>query len=469
MMKLVLTYPNQKWQKDDFATAWKLNPATLCVLAAMVKDIVDVIIVDANFYQMSEDEFKDKLLEIKPDFIGISVLTTEYASTLDITAAAVREVLPECVVIAGGIHATMEYERVIQNKDIDFVVRGEGEYALRELLMHLATDAPFPKEGIVYKDGDKVVAQNQAFIADISKLPWPDYSFIKLEDYLNTEHRKGPLSAPAFPFYRIAMTKGCPFGCTFCQVETIAGKKIRTKDPEDAVNHIIEMKQKYGIKSLVIDDDNLLGVRSFFKRFLELMIEKEADLPFTMGGVAIWLLDDELLDLMAKAKCRSANVAIESGNKRVLKEIIKKPVKLDKVPEMIRKTQEHGIFVLANFIIGLPGEKWDEILETIHYAEHCGADYVKFFVAVPLRNTKLWDIAIELDVFDTDAAQVEWRFSQIKSNEWTTKDISILRAYEWDRINFGTPEKRKRVYELWGESDEEMEAMRKATRDAVNW
>jgi len=469
--KMLFVYPNQAWQKKDIATMWILNPATLCSLATMVKDFVDVKIIDANFYKMSKQEFGAEVEAFNPDYVGISVLTSEYGKTLDITADLVKNVREDIVVIAGGVHAIVEHREIIKNENIDFVVRGEGEYVLRDLVRYLNGNGDLPGEGLVYRKDDSVVIQALALVQDLDSLPWPDYSLVKLEDYLSVEHRKGPLGAPELPFYRMTVTRGCPYDCCFCQVRSISGHKIRSRSPEQVVDHLLYMKNEYNIKSLVIDDDNMLGKKDFFKKFLEMMIEKRLDLPFVMGGVAVFLLTDELLDLMVKAKCIGINIAIESGNERVKNLIVKKPIDLDKIPEMISKIKERGIFCLGNFMIGLPGESWDEILETIKYAEDCGVDYAKIFVAIPLKNTRLWDIAVAENAFVREMSEIEvdTRFGQLQSEDWTPKDVSILRAYEWDRINFGTAEKRKKMAEIWQLSEEELRKVRRETRDAITF
>ena len=469
MKKLLLVYPNQSWQKQDFATNWVLNPATLCQLASMVKDEVDVKITDANFYKLTKEEFSDIINDYKPDYVGISVLTSEYGKTLDITAQLIKKINKNIIVIAGGVHAIIEYENIIENSDIDYVVRGEGEIVLRDLIKFLKGRAPLPEEGLVYKEGNRTIIQNHAIINDLDSLPWPDYSLVNFNEYINNVPRKGPLSAPKFPYYRITVTRGCPFGCSFCQVETIAGKKIRSRSAESVIDHLVYMKQNYGIKSLVIDDDNMLGKRDFFNEFLKLMISKKIDLPFIMGGVSVFLLNDELIDLMARAHCFCVNIAIESGNERVSKQIIKKPLDLKKVPEIIKKIKGRGIYCLGNFMIGLPGEKWDEILDTINYIETSGVDYAKIFIAIPLKKTRLWEMAAKFGSFVRDISNIEvdTRFGQLKGEDWSPKDVSILRAYEWDRINFGSVEKRKKMAEIWHLSEEELKKIRKDTRDAI--
>jgi radical SAM superfamily enzyme len=163
------------------------------------------------------------------------------------------------------------------------------------------------------------------------------------------------------------------------------------------------------------------------------------------------------------------NVAIESGNSRVLKEIVGKPIKdLERVPAIIDSITQRGIYCIANFIIGFPGETWDEIRETIAFAEKCGADYIKIYGAVPLYKTKLFKLAHQMGalICNDETPKVDWRYGQIRSDHWTPKDISILRAYEWDRINFA-PHKIKRLQEITGASEKELNETRKKTRDSL--
>lgn len=466
--KIMLIYPNQRWQKDDINTVWDLNPSTLCLLSAMVKDLVDVKIVDAQFHNMTKEAFKKVIENYNPDYVGVSVMTSEYCDILDIAAGIVKNINKNIIVIAGGVHVTTNYDYVMRNKNIDYAVRGEGEYVLKNLMKFLNGGTDFPSEGLIYRNGDEVIVQNQAIVKDISKLPWPAYEFIDYKMYLDKAQRFGPNRPAKLPCARIVTTRGCPFGCSFCQVEIISGKKVRSRNPEDVVNELIFLKEKYGIKSIVFEDDNLLMAgNNYAKRLFTLMIEKKLELKWTAIAFALFLLTDELLDLMKDSGCTGINVAIESGNERVLKEIVKKPIKdLNLVPEIIKNIKARGMYCIANFVIGFPGETWDEIRETINFAEHCGADYIKIFVAVILHKTKLHKIAMETGalVSDDEHLKVDWRFSQIKSEDWTAKDVSILRAYEWDRINF-SKNRIHRTAEIWGMAIGELQDVRKKTRD----
>jgi radical SAM superfamily enzyme YgiQ (UPF0313 family) len=469
--RIVLTYPNQRWQQHDINTVWDLNPATLCLLAAMIGDVAEVKIIDCQFNNISLQEFKEQIIVFKPHYVGISVMTSEYQDTLDIVADLVKKVDASIITIAGGVHVTTKYEYVMKNPNLDYAVRGEGEYTLRTLLRYLNHQGELPSEGIVYRDKDALVVLDAARVKDLSMLPWPDYSLIDLRPYLEKGARFGPNRPPQFPAYKIVTTRGCPCGCSFCQVELISGKTVRARNPLDIVKELLWVQREYGIKSVVFEDDNLLmadGGR-FAKELFQLMIQEKLNVKWTGIAFAIFLLTDELLDLMADSGCKGINVAIESGNERVLRDIVeKKMVKLDMVPEMISKITERGMYCIANFIIGFPGETWDEIRETVAFAENCGADYVKFFVAVPLYGTKLYNTAVAMGAIrsNEEYPKTDWRHSQISSEEWTSEDISILRAYEWDRINF-KPEKIDAVSDLWGMGKEEINNIRKATRNGL--
>lgn len=472
MKRLMLIYPNQRWQQNrDTNTTWDLNPATLCLLAAVVKDIVEIKIVDAQFYDLSQESFKREVEGFLPDFVGISLMTSEYQDTLDIASEIVKSVDPKIVVITGGVHVTTKYDYVMQNANVDYAIRGEGEETFNALMKYLVGVAPFPDKGVVYRDNGRMVIQDAALVEDLSTIPLPDYSFINLSDYLDRGGRFGPNRPPEYPAYRIVTTRGCPFGCSFCQVELISGRHVRARSAEAVVEELISMKRDYGIQSVVFEDDNMLmadGGR-FATRLFSLMIEKNLGLKWSAIAVAIFLLTDELLDLMQKSGCVGINIAVESGNQRVLSEIVqKKAVNLDKVPEQIAKIKARGMYCLANFIIGFPGETWAEIRETIAFAENCGADYIKIFVAVPLFGTKLYQTALDMGALKLNEGfpKTDWRYSQINSSEWSAKDVSILRAYEWDRINFA-PHKIKKVSEIWGMDIHELSEVRKQTRDSL--
>ena len=468
--RVMLVYPNQRWYKYDLTTTWNLSPYSLCLLATMIQDKYEVKIVDAQFYDMSEEQFKKEVEEFQPDCVGISILTSEYASILDTAASIIKEIDKEIITIAGGVHVTTQYYRVMENRDIDYAVRGEGEYVLREFLDYLNGDGELPTKGIIFRQGNgQLKVSPPDIVQNLDSLPLPNYELVDYAAYTDTGPRYGVDSVHIYPYARILTSRGCPVGCSFCQVKNISGTKWRFRSAENVVNELALLKEKYGIKAFIFEDDNPFFSKQRTKEMLRLLKQRKLNLKWKAAGVAVFRMDEEIFKLMAETGCEMIGIAVESGSERILKQIIKKPVNLKIIPQMIKLAQKYGIYVAANFIIGFPVETWDEIRHTLHFAETCGADYVKIYPANPLVGTKLFDMAKELGCIVGDENKVDWRYGRIKTSEFDPKDISILRVYEWDRINFSNPEKCKKTAKIMGITLEELGELRRATRENLTF
>jgi hypothetical protein len=268
------------------------------------------------------------------------------------------------------------------------------------------------------------------------------------------------------PYVDLMTSRGCPQSCCFCQAAHISGRRVRVKTAAKVLGEIEYFKEKWGIRSLIFTDDNLVAIRARAAEIFCGMRERGLAMPWKATAMAVFRLDQELLELMAASGCKYIDIAIESGSPRVLKEIIHKPVDLEYAKRMTAAARSLGIFVAANFIIGFPGETWAELRRTLGFAEELGADYVKIFPAIPLRHTKLWKLCEEQGAFAPgfDPDHVSWNKGQIVSPHFDARELTLLRAYEWDRINFSTPERAARTADMMGISVEELEAVRVATR-----
>ena len=441
----------------------------MCLLAAMIRDLVDVKIIDAQLYNLSVEDFKETVRVYQPDIVGISLLSSEYADMGNTTADAVKEVSKDIITIAGGVHVTTMYWKVMENQNIDYSLYGEGEYILPAFIKYLNGEGEYPTEGLIRrKPGGGLEVLPKAIVQDLDALPLPAYDLLDYAKYSMTIQRYGVDAPSRLPFARFPTSRGCPVGCTFCQVPSISGKRIRLRSAEKVVEELEYLKKNYGIKAFHFEDDNAFFYRDRTKRLMELMIERNLNLKWKATGVFLPMLDDELLGLMEKAGCELINIAIESGTERVLKKVIKKPIDLKRAPEKIAMIKKHGIYVVSNFIIGLPSETWDEIMETLHYAETCGADYVKFFLAIPLVGTEMHEMAEKMGVIVGDETMVSQRYSVMQGPDYDPKDLNALRVYEWDRINFADPAKRERAAKMMNLSVEELNAIRRETRKALS-
>jgi len=188
-----------------------------------------------------------------------------------------------------------------------------------------------------------------------------------------------------------------------------------------------------------------------------------------MPNVSAWHLDDNLLELMKKAGCKAICVSVESGSERVLKKIIRKPMKLNIFPGIIKKCKELEIDIVANFVIGLPGETWQEIRKTFQVAEALDFDLCSFHIATPYPGTDLYKMASDQNLlpegFNFKSPQF-FGTSQgfITTNEFTPFELMILRSFEWDRINFKTEAKIEKIAHLMNMSISTLKEHRKQTR-----
>ena len=169
---------------------------------------------------------------------------------------------------------------------------------------------------------------------------------------------------------------------------------------------------------------------------------------------------------MQKSGCYQLTLSPESGSQRVLKRIIKKPVMLDKVPHILGLARRLNFQIVVNFISGFPGETWDQIRQTYKYAESLNVDLVNFHIATPLPKTELMQIALRGGYLRSKGSKDLYGYTKgvIETPDFTPMELQILRAFEWDRINFSNPVRKSVIAAMEGISLEELEEWRVRTR-----
>lgn len=464
-MKVVLVVPNFRWVNSDPNTLWHYLPYNLCMLASMIRGICDIEIVDAHQSDMSIQDFGDKIALINPDVVGITVLMDEYGDAGHLCAKKVKEI-GNITTVIGGVYATVNSEQVMEDINIDYAVIGEGEYVFKDLIGYLQGYNPIPSKGVCFRlNGAVINTGHSEFIRNLDKLPSPAYDLIDFNKYANNASRRSVDAPRVYPYARILTSRGCPFNCIFCQVKLIMGQRFRERSAKNVLDEIQTLKDTYGIKSLIFDDDNLLFDRARALQLFQGMVDRGLAMPWVMIATAGFELDEELLKVMRASGCEYIDIAFETGTERVLKEIIDKPLKFDYVKRMVKLAQDLGIFVTVNFIVGFPTETWQEIRQTLKFATEVDADYTKVFSPIPLRNTRLWDLCKEKGYFKKgfDENNVKWSTGQIETKDFSSNDLTILRAYEWDRINFSDPMKLAKICNMMSITETEMNEIRRKT------
>ena len=453
---------------------WLSSPYTLALLTAILKrEGYDVGLIDANLENLPEEEVKARVKTFGPNYVLVSGMTLEYKECVHKTFEIVKEISRDIVTILGGIYPTLSIEVAASDSNIDYIIRSEGEERLPELLKEIHGNSEFNNvDGLAYrKVGESKLTINPVVkrIKDLNQFPLPDYSNFNMDKYLNINQKY----TQNFYFKRLPVgqtmtSRGCYYSCAFCSSARIYGYAVVFRSPQHVLAEIDMLVKNYGIKELNIVDDNILINRKYFLELLQGLIDRKYDLQWKNNNMATWLLDDEILEKMKAAGCYQITLSIESGSARSLK-LMKKPVVLEKTYPIIKKIKSLGIELCCRFIIGYPGETWDDIRQTFRYAEEIDVDYVLFSIATPFQNTELYEITKKENLLPADFSFENPKYygfgkGLITTKEFTPFELEVLRAFEWDRINFNTEAKKKKIAEMVGITLEELEVWRKETR-----
>lgn len=470
--KIALVIPNMRWFGHRY---WAIYPYAVCLIAAVLRERYAVAIIDLNLDDCDFNTARRRLEESDADVVGISLMAAEYRDCAHQVAALAKSALPEAIAILGGVYATALPAKAIADPNIDFAVLGEGEEVVVRLLAALERGDRTPDlDGVAYVDtaGNTVIRPQIHYIQDLDAIPFPAFDLIPMTRYMHTSESYSHVEPRRLPFAKMFTSRGCPNRCSFCDLRSIQGKKFRPRSAGNVLREIDWLVSSYGIREIVFNDDNLVADRQRATMIFQGLIERAYDLQWKPVNIATYALDDELLEMMASAGCYQLTLAIESGCDRVLSQLMRKPLKTEQVEPVVRKAKELGMEVAGLFILGMPGETWEEIRQTIAFAEELDLDYSHFGIATPMPNTDLLKYAqkenLLLDGFD--AANFEWSGygrGVIKTSSFDPFDLEVLRVYEWDRINFKTAGKKAKIARMLQTDEEYLEGWRSKTREGI--
>lgn len=464
--RIMLTQPNYSWFSKR---TWKLLPYSLGVLNAALKTAgYESWIFDPNFQGLSEQVVREELARTQPDAVGITSFSTEYIQETRRMSQLVKKELPQAIVILGGIFPTVLPEMAIEDSNVDYLIIGEGEYRLPQLLNELNSE----ECNLLSIDGlawgcPPVIQPMRSFIPNLDAVGFPDYGGLNLPSYRNCVHKYAHGLLPRqFPFAITITSRGCPYRCIFCAAAMISGRKVRLRSAANVLEEIDKLHREDGIREIIFLDDHFLANRDRAIEIMKGLIDRDYGMTWKCVNMTIWRLDEELLELMRKSGCYQITVSPESGNQYVLRKIIKKPVMLDKVPHILDIAKNLGFEIVVNFVFGFPGETWDQIRDTCRYAEKLDVDIVNFHLATPLPKTELMEICLRAGYLKSGNGGGLFGYTKgvIQTPDFNPVELQILRAFEWDRINFSGSERKARIAKMEGISMEELEKWRVKTR-----
>lgn len=377
-------YDIQRYMGKLSKVGWVFPPSGLLCLASFLESKgVEVKLYDA---QVAERPLLEQIEEFKPDLVGITC-TTALVYSMQHTAKLVKDSF-DVPIAVGGVHSTVLPNETLEDKNVDFVVRGEGEITTFELLKALKTKRFGRVMGLSYKKNGKIIHNpNRPLIKNLDDLPFPSYHLIEFEKYK---------SAPDIDFGSRMMvvygSRGCPYNCIFCANRVLTNRRYRARSVKNVMEEIELLVKKYDINFLLMGDNDFTVNRQWAMDFCREYIKRGfRKIPWD-ANVRADQVDEELLTLMKKAGCKLLSLGLESGVQRIL-DLMHKQTTVEQGEQAARMIMDAGILVRASFILGMPTETREESLETIRYSKRIPLDQVRFAIATPFPGTELFEMA----------------------------------------------------------------------------
>ena len=354
---------------------------SLASLGAILEEYCKVKVLDLSLSLNPIKDLKKALDRFNPDFAGITFTTPLYNESKELVKI-IKKFNKRIITIAGGVHVTSLPEETMSKTDFDIGILGEGEITIAEIVKGKNVK---DIKGIFYKENEKIFKNPpRELISDLDTLPLPAWHLFNLKRY-----KASPLTTRDSPVGPIETSRGCVFGCTYCN-KCIFGRRFRFKSPERVIKEIEHMINA-GFKEIHIWDDNFVTNLNRAKKICNLIIEKNIKIKWCLAcGVRVDCVDQEFFNLAKKAGCYSAYLGIEAGDQKIL-DRVNKGIKLPQVKKAVRMANKAGLETVGFFMFGLPDETKETMEKTIRFAKNLQLDYAKVTILVPFPSTPVYD------------------------------------------------------------------------------
>lgn len=302
----------------------------------------------------------DYILSKQPRIVGFYTICNSFEFVVEI-AEKLKSANSSLTIILGGPHASVLAEEIFVSFNcFDFISVGESEKNILPLIESIMNNRDLSEyekiPGLCYvgKNG-KIYKNERAQLVDADEL-------IKYSVSVPNRYKGKP------PFIDIEGGRGCPFQCTFCSTSKFWRREHRVKPIDDLLEEISRYRQEYGINRFYIVHDHFVANRKHIMEFCKRIIEEKLDFEWSCSS-RVDILDETLLDNMRAANCVEIYLGIETGSKKMQKDI-KKYLDIDKAEQTIRYMKKIGIDeITTSFIFGFPHETIDDFRDTIKLME----------------------------------------------------------------------------------------------------
>jgi len=381
-------------------------PLWLALIASYLREKgFSVAIIDAEVENFNSKETIQKILEFNPLLAGVVVSgTNPSASTTNMAGAGallkeISHLTPHINTAITGLHISALPERTAQEETVDFVIEGEGFTTLEALLEALKDgknkEDDLKIEGLWYKRGGQVISNPRAKnIEDLDSLPMAAWDLLPIQKYrAHNWHSFGDIVRRQ-PYAVIYTSLGCPFNCSFCCINALfGGRGIRYRSMKNVAEEIDHLVKTYGIKNIkVLDEIFVLKPERVFE-FCERVIALGHDLNFWVYG-RVDTVKEDMLAQMKKAGINWLAYGFEAGSKKVRDGVSKGRFTQEQIRDIVKKTHDAGINIVANFIFGLPEDDFDTMQETLDLAKELNCAYANFYCAMAYPGSQLYEDAV---------------------------------------------------------------------------
>ncbi len=435
---------------------WLLYPPLgIAFLASSLREkCYRVSVVDTTF--QPEQMIYDCIELNQSDLVGFEILQSNYLQSL-VLAKKIRARFPNLPIVFGGPFPTTLPEEILKHNEVSFVLRGEGEMAIVEIMEHIQGSRSLPEiEGLCYKeDGSNVITPVRSPSADLDSIPPAAYDLLCMDSYL-----KIPMEMPiSGPGTTLSVTRGCYGNCIYCQPisRELFGHGIRRCSPARVMEEIQHLVKQYKVKSILFCDDEPLwkGEKWGFE-LSDLLQKSNLKLNLTMNS-RVDTVNEQLLKSLKLAGLKYIIFGVESGSDKILKNL-RKGYTSEKIIPAFQLCRKLGIVSRANIMIGSPGESWETINETVKMLSEARPDVISISVTTAIPGTDLYQNmksrlphdALLTDVFDRKhVVSIADNFSKADIHAAIKKIFSLFVKMSLFDVFFRTPRKMGLLKMIW--------------------
>ncbi len=362
-----------------------------------------VKIFDAEAENWSPDETAGKIAEEQPLLTVIEVLganpsasSTPKMTTAGEVARALKRKAPQIKIVFGGLHPSALPQQTLEEEAADLICKGEGFFTIPLLLDALKNNKPYDKiPGVWYKEHDKIKSGPPATLVDPNQLPMAAWDLLPMEKYRAHNWHCFDSIDQRQPYAVVYTSLGCPFNCRYCNIHAMYDGKagIRFRSPEKVVEEIDYLVKHYKVKNIKFLDELFALNEERVIYLCDLIIKGGYNLNI-WAYARVDTVNERMLKKMKQAGINWLAYGFESASGEVRRGVAKKFGE-DVVSRAVAMTRDAGIYIIGNYIFGLPDDNMATMRKTLDMAKQFNFEYVNFYVAMAYPGSRLYLDAVK--------------------------------------------------------------------------